>query len=55
MAHLVGQDLNERQYDILWELLDKNPLLPKSPVPALNKQLITKSKNIIPADRKSVV
>lgn len=49
MTHLTGQDLQDKQFDILWELLDSNPQLPFSPVKNLNKQLNTNGKNVIKA------
>lgn len=47
MAAIDPSNLNDYQYDILWDLLDDNPKLPYSPIKALNKQLNTSSKRVI--------
>lgn len=49
MAHLTGEELNQRQLDILWDSLSDNSLLGYSPIAALNKQLTTTNKSVIKA------
>lgn len=44
-----GDELNQRQLDILWDTLSDNNLMPRSPIPSLNKQLNTNNKRIIGA------
>lgn len=39
----------QQQYDVLWTTTESNPLLPVSPVPTINKSLITNAKQIIKA------
>ena len=47
--HLTGELLNIYQYDILWDLLSDNPLLPKSTLAFKDKSLKTTQQNIIKA------
>ena len=42
-------DLNQMQYDALWDLLSDNPLLPSSNVTSKNKALKTSKQNVIGA------
>jgi hypothetical protein len=49
MASLTGQDLLDRQYDILWQSIEGNPKLAYSPVPSLDRSLKTTNKRIIKA------
>jgi hypothetical protein len=44
-----GDELNQRQFDVLWDSLQDNSLLPYSTIGFLNKQLNTDNKSIIKA------
>lgn len=46
---LNDYDLDQMQYDALWDLLNDNPLLPSSTVASRNKALKTSKQNIIGA------